>query len=44
MTLKGIIDHFQQDLNDRGSTLTAIEETICIMSKSTKRTSIYHWT
>lgn len=33
MTLKGIIDHFQQDSNDPASALIEIEETIRIMSK-----------
>ena len=31
LTLKKIIDYFQQDLNDPTSILTVIEETICIM-------------
>ena len=33
MTLKESIDYFQQDLNDSGSILTAMEETICVMKE-----------
>ena len=33
MALKDFIDYFQQDLNDPASILTAIEETILIMTE-----------
>ena len=33
MTLKEFIDYFQQDVNDRASTLIAIEETMHIMKE-----------
>lgn len=33
MTLKEFIDHFQQDLNDPASTLTATKESICIIKE-----------